>query len=64
MGSAPGRSGSEPSGGAEVDVSFTRVSAATRASRAKNDGAVPARRELSVFEAWPLVEYSCVGRDH
>ena len=49
-GSAPGRSGSEAS--VEVDVSLSRVSAATRASRAKNYGAVPALRELSDAEAW------------
>ena len=61
-GSAPARSGSEPS--VEVDVSFSRVSAATRVrvEDDDDDDAVPALRELSDFEAWRLVE--CVGRSH
>ena len=52
-GSAPARSGSEPS--VEVDVSFSRVSAATRVrGEDDDDDAVPARRELSDAGAWRL----------
>ena len=52
-GSAPARSGSEPS--VAVDVSFSRVSAATRVRG--EDDEDPALRELSDdAEAWCLVE--------
>ena len=54
--SAPARSGSEAPGGAvEVDVSFTRVAAATSVRGDDDDDeAVPALRELSDAEAWRL----------
>ena len=54
-GSVPARSGSEPS--VEFNVSFSRVSAATRVRGDDDgDGPVPARRELSDAEAWPLAD--------